>query len=146
MDGLGLDGDRCIRVIPRHHCNLHTGTTFKCGLCPKAFHCEKNRTIHFKQVHLKQHRALCSVDKCNFSCNDFSIMKVHQFNDHGIGKEARCKDCNKEFGNYRVFERHIKICTLPKDKECPVCSKAYKDTEAGNSHGHSTQGYSKADL
>ena len=129
-----------------NHCNLHTGTTFKCGLCAKTFHSEKNRTIHFKQVHLKQHRALCSVDKCNFSCNDFGIMKVHQFDDHGIGKEARCKDCNKKFGNYRVFERHMQICTLPKDKECPVCSKAYKDTKAGNSHGHSTQGYSKADL
>ena len=61
-------------------------------------------------------------------------MKVHQFDDHGIGKEARCKDCNKKFGNYRVFERHIKICTLPKDKECPVCSKAYKDTERLATH------------
>ena len=100
----------------------------------KTFYSEKNRTIHFKQVHLKQHRALCSVDKCNFSCNDFGIMKVHQFDDHGIGKEARCKDCNKKFGNYRVFERHIKICTLPKDKECPVCSKAYKDTERLATH------------
>ena len=85
-------------------------------------------------MHLKQHRALCSVDKCNFSCNDFGIMKVHQFDDHGIGKEARCKDCNKKFGNYRVFEMHIKICTLPKDKECPVCSKAYKDTERLATH------------
>ena len=117
-----------------NHCNLHTNTTFKCGLCSKTFYSEKNRTIHFKQVHLKQHRALCSVDKCNFSCNDFGIMKVHLFDDHGIGKEARCKDCNKKFGNYRVFERHIKICTLPKDKECPVCSKAYKDTERLATH------------
>ena len=117
-----------------NHCNLHTGTSFKCGLCPRTFHSEKNRTIHFKQVHLKQHRALYSVDKCNFSCNDFGIIKVHQFDDHGTGKEARCKNCNKKFGNYRVFERHIKICTLPKDKECPVCSKAYKDTERLATH------------
>ena len=109
-------------------------TTFKCGLCPKKFHSDKNRTIHFKQVHLKQHRALCSVDNCNFSCNDFGILKVHHFDDHGIGQEARCKHCNKKFGNYRVFERHVKICNLPKDKECPVCSKAYKDTDRLATH------------
>ena len=117
-----------------NHCNIHMDTTFKCGLCPKKFHSDKNRTIHFKQVHLKQHRAHCSVDNCNFSCNDFGILKVHHFDDHGIGQEARCKHCNKKFGNYRVFERHVKICNLPKDKECPVCSKAYKDTDRLATH------------
>ena len=94
----------------------------------------KNRTTHFKLVHLKQKRALCPVDKCNFSCNDFGIMKVHQYDDHGIGVEARCKDCNKKFGNFRVYERHIQACNLPKDKECPVCKKAYKSAERLSTH------------
>ena len=73
--------------------------------------------------------ALCSVDKCNFSCNDFGVLKVHQYDEHGIGKEARCLKCQKKFNNYRVFERHIKLCQLPKDKECPFCKKSYKSTE-----------------
>ena len=94
----------------------------------------KNRTTHFKLVHLKQKRALCPVDKCNFSCNDFGIMKVHQYDDHGIGVEARCKDCNKKFGNFRVYERHIQACNLHKDKECPVCKKAYKSAERLSTH------------
>ena len=83
----------------------------------------KNRTTHFKLVHLKQKRALCPVDRCSFSCNDFDIMKVHQYDDHGIGVEARCKQCDKKFGNFRVYERHIQTCNLPKDKECPVCKR-----------------------
>ena len=78
--------------------------------------------------------ALCPVDKCNFSCNDFGIMEVHQYDDHGFGVEARCKDCNKKFGNFRVYERHIQACNLPKDKECPVCKKAYKSAERLSTH------------
>ena len=72
-----------------NHCNIHTGLKFPCGSCEKEFSSTKNRTTHFKLIHLKQKRALCSVDKCNFSCNDFGIMKVHQYDDHGIGVEAR---------------------------------------------------------
>ena len=71
-----------------NHCNTHSGIRFKCGSCERDFASEKNRTIHFRQIHLKQHRAICSVDKCNFSYNDFGVMKVHQFEEHGIGKEA----------------------------------------------------------
>ena len=117
-----------------NHCNIHTGLKFPCGSCHKEFSSSKNRTTHFKLVHLKQKRALCPVDKCNFSCNDFGIMKVHQYDDHGIGVEARCKDCNKKFGNFRVYERHIQACNLPKDKECPVCKKAYKSAERLSTH------------
>ena len=117
-----------------NHCNIHTGLKFPCGSCHKEFSSTKNRTTHFKLVHLKQKRALCPVDKCNFSCNDFGIMKVHQYDDHGIGVEARCKDCNKKFGNFRVYERHIQACNLPKDKECPVCKKAYKSAERLSTH------------
>ena len=80
-----------------NHSNIHTGLKFPCSSCEKEFSSMKNRTTHFKLVHLKQKRALCPVDKCNFSCNDFGIMKVHQYDDHGIGVEARCKDCNKKF-------------------------------------------------
>ena len=61
-------------------------------------------------------------------------MKVHQHDDHGIGVEARCKQCDKKFGNFRVYERHIQGCNLPKDKECPVCKKAYKSTERLSNH------------
>ena len=68
-----------------NHCNIHTGLKFPCGSCDKEFSSTKNRTTHFKLIHLKQKRALCSVDKCNFSSNDFGIMKVHQYDDHGIG-------------------------------------------------------------
>ena len=114
-----------------NHCNIHMGLKFPCGSCDKEFSSSKNRTTHFKLVHLKQKRALCPVDKCNFSCNDFGIMKVHQY---GIGVEARCKDCNKKFGNFRVYERHIQACNLPKDKECPVCKKAYKSSERLSNH------------
>ena len=117
-----------------NHCNIHTGLKFPCSSCDKEFSSIKNRTTHFKLVHLKQKRALCPVDKCNFSCNDFGIMKVHQYDDHGIGVEARCKDCNKKFGNFRVYERHIQACNLPKDKECPVCKKAYKSAERLSTH------------
>ena len=85
-----------------NHCNIHTGLKFPFGSCDKEFSSSKNRTTHFKLVHLKQKRALCPVDKCNFSCNDFGIMKVHQYDDHGIGVEARCKDCNKKFGNFSL--------------------------------------------
>ena len=112
-----------------NHCNLHTGTRYKCGSCDRDFASTKNRTIHFKQVHLNQKRALCPVDKCNYSCNDHGIMKVHLFDVHGIGTEAKCKDCGKKFSNFRVYERHLKICTLPKDKDCPICQKSYKSTE-----------------
>ena len=70
-----------------------------------------------------------SVDKCNFFCNDFGVLKVHQYDEHGIGKEARCLKCQKKFNNYRVFERHIKLCQLPKDKEYLFCKKSYKSTE-----------------
>ena len=56
-------------------------------------------------------------------------MKVHLFDVHGIGTEAKCKDCSKKFSNFRVYERHLKICTLPKDKDCPICQKFYKSTE-----------------
>ena len=117
-----------------NHCNIHTGLKFPCGSCHKEFSSTKNRTTHFKLVHLKQKRALCPVDKCNFSCNDFGIMKVHQYDDHGIGVEARCKQCDKKFGNFRVYERHIQACNLPKDKECPVCRKAYKSAERLSTH------------
>ena len=117
-----------------NHSNIHTGLKFPCGSCDKEFSSKKNRTTHFKLVHLKQKRALCPVDKCNFSCNDFGIMKVRQYDDHGIGVEARCKDCNKKFGNFRVYERHIQGCNLPKDKECPVCKKPYKSTERLSNH------------
>ena len=117
-----------------NHCNIHTGLKFPCSSCDKEFSSSKNRTTHFKLVHLKQKRALCPVDKCNFSCNDFGIMKVHQYDDHGIGVEARCKDCNKKFGNFRVYERHIQACNLPKDKECPVCKKAYKSSDRLSNH------------
>ena len=117
-----------------NHCNIHTGLKFPCGSCHKEFSSTKYRTTHFKLVHLKQKRVLCPVDKCNFSCNDFGIMKVHQYDDHGIGVEARCKDCNKKFGNFRVYERHIQACNLPKDKECPVCKKAYKSAERLSTH------------
>ena len=117
-----------------NHSNIHTGLKFPCGSCDKEFSSKKNRTTHFKLVHLKQKRALCPVDKCNFSCNDFGIMKVHQYDDHGIGVEARCKDCNKKFGNFRVYERHIQACNLPKDKECPVCKKAYKSSKRLSNH------------
>ena len=117
-----------------NHCNIHTGLKFPCGSCEKEFSSTKNRTTHFKLIHLKQKRALCSVDKCNFSCNDFGIMKVHQYDDHGIGVEARCKQCDKKFGNFRVYERHIQGCNLPKDKECPICKKAYKSTERLSNH------------
>ena len=61
-------------------------------------------------------------------------MKVHQYDDHGIGVEARCKDCNKKFGNFRVYERHIQACNLPKDKECPVCMEAYKSSDRLSNH------------
>ena len=56
-------------------------------------------------------------------------MKVHLFDDHGIGTEAKYKDCSKKFSNYRVYERHLNICTVPKDKDCPICQKSYKSTE-----------------
>ena len=117
-----------------NHCNIHTGLKFPCGSCEKEFSSTKNRTTHFKLIHLKQKRALCSVDKCNFSCNDFGIMKVHQYDDHGIGVEARCKQCDKKFGNFRVYKRHIQGCNLPKDKECPIWKKAYKSTERLSNH------------
>ena len=117
-----------------NHCNIHTGLKFPCGSCEKEFSSTKNRTTHFKLIHLKQKRALCSVDKCNFSYNDFDIMKVHQYDDHGIGVEARCKQCDKKFGNFRVYERYIQGCNLPKDKECPICKKAYKSTERLSNH------------
>ena len=118
----------------QNHCNVHTGTRFKCGSCDKDFASEKNRTIHFKQKHLKQHRAICPVDRCNFSCNDFGILRVHNFDVHGIGTEARCSSCNKKFGNYRVYQKHIQTCQVPKDKDCPVCGKSYKDTERLANH------------
>ena len=61
-------------------------------------------------------------------------MKVHQYDDHGIGVEARCKECDKKFGNFRVYERHIQACNLPKDQEYPICKKAYKSTERLSNH------------
>ena len=51
-----------------------------------------------------------------------------------LGVEARCKQCDKKFGNFRVYERHIQGCNLPKDKECSICKKAYKSTERLSNH------------
>ena len=114
-----------------NHCNRHTGHTFKCSHpgCKKVFSSEKNRTFHFKNVHMNIKRATCSVDTCNFQCNDFGKMRVHEYEEHGIGEECKCKFCGKKFNNFRVLDKHHKICQTEKDKDCPVCRKAYKSTE-----------------
>ena len=38
-----------------NHCNRHTGHTFECSHpgCKKVFSSEKNRTFHFRNVHMK---------------------------------------------------------------------------------------------
>ena len=78
---------------------------------------------------MKIKRATCSVDTCNFQCNDFGKMRVHEYEEHGIGEECKCKFCGKKFNNFRVLDKHHKICQTEKDKDCPVCRKAYKSTE-----------------
>ena len=114
-----------------NHQNMHTGKRFKCSHqgCPKSFASKKNRDFHFKHIHLGINRCICSVDKCNYSCNDYGILAVHEFDEHAIGDEARCQHCQKKFGNYRVFQRHIKTCLQEKDKHCDICNKGYKSTE-----------------
>ena len=114
-----------------NHQNMHTGHRFKCGdsKCTKDFASKKNRDFHFKNIHLGIKRCICSVDKCNFQCDDYGIMAVHEFDEHGIGQEARCSVCDKKFGNFRVYQRHIKTCQQEKDKKCEICNKAYKATE-----------------
>ena len=74
------------------------------------------------------------MDNCNFQTNDFGILKVHMYDIHQIGTEARCEHCNKKFGNWRVYEKHLNICQTAKDKNCPVCQKAYKSMERLISH------------
>ena len=119
-----------------NHCNRHTGFTFKCSHpgCKKIFSSDKNRNFHFKNVHLKIKRATCSVESCNVQHNDFGKMKVHEYEVHGIGQECKCKYCDKKFGNWRVLDKHLKICQTEKDKPCPVCKKKYKNTERLISH------------
>ena len=114
-----------------NHCNRHTGFQFKCSHpgCKKLFSSDKNRNFHFKNVHLKIKRATCSVENCNVQHNDFGKMKVHEYEAHGIGEECKCKFCDKKFGNWRVLDKHLKICQTEKDKPCPVCKKKYKNTE-----------------
>ena len=43
-------------------------------------------------------------------------MKVHQYDDHGIGVEARCKDCNKKFGNLESMKDTYKPVICPRTK------------------------------
>ena len=74
-------------------------------------------------------------------------MKVHQYDDHGIGVEARCKDCNKKFGNFRVYERHLQACNLPKGQRMPCLQEGLQIIrKTVKSHGCSSQREPKDDL
>ena len=49
-----------------NHCNIHTGLKFPCGSCDKEFASSKNRTTHFKLVHLKQKGPFVQLTNATF--------------------------------------------------------------------------------
>ena len=128
-----------------NHMNRHIGHKLPCGTCGKVFYSEASRQTHIKNTHLNIKRAKCSVPNCEWEDKDFGKLKVHQFDAHGIGEEARCRSCDKKFEHWRSYERHKTTCGRQKDKKCPLCPRSYKDLAKLTTHmkeTHAGKGYS----
>ena len=128
-----------------NHMNQHNGHKLKCTHCPKVFYSEASRKTHVQNNHLNVKRARCSFTECQWEDKDFGKLKVHLFDAHGVGEEARCKICQRKLDNWRSYVRHQTTCGRQKDKRCPICPKTYKDLEKLTEHmkeQHTGKGYS----
>ena len=115
----------------------HKVVKYACSYYHKSYYSEAARKSHMKIVHLGINRARCSMSTCNFSCNDYDVLKVHIYEDHGIGEapvcdHPKCKD--RTFTNWRTFERHRMNFHRIKDRECPHCLKWYKYVSGLENH------------
>ena len=128
-----------------NHMNQHTGHKLPCDTCGKVFYSEASRQTHMKNTHLNIKRAKCSIPGCLWEDKDFGKLKVHQFDAHGIGEEAKCSQCERKFDNWRSYQRHQTTCGRQKDKKCPLCPRIYKDLDKLTKHmkeTHAGKGYS----
>ena len=128
-----------------NHMNVHSQTTYKCDICFKLFHSLSSRRTHVQTSHLGIKKARCPHTDCDWEDKDFGKLKVHLFDAHGEGEEAKCGKCDRKFDNWRSFTRHINSCGRDKNKKCPQCNKTFKDLEKLTVHvqnHHGTKGYS----
>ena len=120
------------RSDARSHVEGHMGKNYACTECPLSYTTKKALNVHMKK-HLGERRATCS--ECGFSSDDYGKMKIHSFQQHGIGEPPQaCPVCNKTFENARSFSRHVENAHRDKDLQCPYCTKKFKHLQNLNIH------------
>ena len=123
-----------------NHMNLHSDITYKCDICFRVFHSIASRRTHIQTSHLGLKKARCSHTDCDWEDKDFGKLKVHLYDAHGEGVEAKCRKCDRKFDNWRSYTRHVSTCGKEKDKKCPQCTKTFKDLEKLTIHVTTTHG------
>ena len=96
--------------IELHNRTVHK-TNYRCSICLKVFHLERNLRRHEKQHLPDRQKSVCSAcGKEVFSLSD------HQRKFHG--ERQRCKKCKKMFPKHKIGSQE-KTCHL----HCSLCPK-----------------------
>ena len=137
--------DKCGQRIARkhmkmHHRNVHQQVilkghrkpvklneptkTFKCEECKRAFNREENLIRHISEVHIGADKLSCKY--CGKLFKRKQHLNVHVLDSHSpFFTHFECHICQKNFGQKRNRDRHIREVHKDSNYQCVQCKKTF---------------------
>ena len=93
-----------------------TGKTFQmarveniqCSECDKLFPSQKQKLIHYISEH-KDCKNLFNCEKCDYSTNYLSNLKIHDDSSHGEVCSIKCEHCSRKFSWKTAYLTHMRV-------------------------------------
>ncbi|KAL0853067.1 hypothetical protein ABMA27_012842 [Loxostege sticticalis] len=145
-------GFMTLRLLKKH-LEVHESGNFACDRCNKVFSTAYKRTLHIRQVHMKQYPRRCPmcparfnsnykrtihlqdvhnqstrVHKCDVCGRGFNLkyhLICHTRSVHLQERNHQCDVCHQRFCNKETLKRHMVIHTGEKNYKCEVCGMAF---------------------
>ncbi|KRT78247.1 zinc-finger associated domain containing protein [Oryctes borbonicus] len=112
------------------HKRSHTGKTFKCKHCGRAY-TRLNHLRRHELSHGKRKMHVCKI--CNKTLTRFEYLKRHLIT-HLKEKPYGCPRCNRGFNRFERLQQHTKCCKGEKVYVCDICNKAFNREDSMQVH------------
>ncbi|KAL0853066.1 hypothetical protein ABMA27_012841 [Loxostege sticticalis] len=146
----------------KRHSEVHESGNFPCDRCDKVFSGAYKRTLHIRQVHMKQFNRRCPmcperfnsnykrtthlqdvhnqstrIYKCEICCKAFHLkyhLSVHNRSIHLQEKNHECDVCHMRFYKKDTLKGHMVVHTGKKNYKCEACGMAFLRSRNLKSH------------
>ena len=120
-----------ISLLHRHMKDVHTGRSWKCEICLKAY-----KTKGDLRKHMVKHEPNWQGTVCDICSKRFVSILSHKRTVHEKKTLLSCEMCNKLFTDRGKLKEHKKMheVTDPAEYQCQLCTKTFSSNWKLNVH------------